>query len=357
MSTTVTEVQTAVAEFDRVAAGIAVLKDKYAGIVYEVHTSKGMEAAKDARAAVREPRYEVERVRKLAKAPITALGKQIDDRAKNITAELLEIEEPIDQQIKAEEERKERDKQAKIDAEIKRIAEIEARIDIIRNWPTQYTGKPSALVEQQVRVAAEYAIDDFFAENAEQAQAVLDASRAALAGILAERKAHEAEQERIKAERAELEALRKQQAERERLERERIAAEEKAAKEQRDAEAAKQAAELAKLREDHERIQREAEAKLAAEREAQRQEQQRVAAEQAAIARKLEADRAELERQQKAERERKESEERARAEQARIASIQRPTDEELTAVLAMHFNVPMGKVAEWLSTFGQRVAA
>jgi len=357
MSTTVSEVQTAVAEFDKVAAGISVLKDRFAGIVYEVQTSKGMEAAKAARAAVREPRYEVERVRKLAKAPIVALGKQIDDRAKAITAELLSIEEPIDQQIKNEEERKEREKQAKIEAELKRIAEIDARIDTIRNWPAQYTGKSSALVEQQLRVATDYVIDESFAEKTDTARAVLETTRAALTGLLAERKAHEAEQERIKQERAELEALRKQQAERDRIERERIAAEEKAAKELRDAEAAKQAEELRKLREEHARMQREAEEKLAAERKAQQEENERIAAAQEAEARRLAAERAEIERQQRAAREQREAEERLRAEQARIANIQRPSDDEMIAVLAKHYNVPTKKVIEWLASYDQRAAA
>lgn len=357
MSTELTHVQTAVAEFDKVAAGIAALQKQYAGIVYEVTTSKGMEAAKEARAAVREPRYEVERVRKDAKAPILALGKEIDERAKKITSELLAIEGPIDEQIKNEEARKEREKQAKIDAEIKRVAAIDARIETIRNWPAQYTGKPSALVEQQVRVANEYTIDAFFEEKAEQAQAVLDTSRVALAGILSERKAHEAEQARIVTERAELEALRKQQAERDRLERERIAEEEKAAKALRDAEAARQAEELRKLREEHERIQRESEAKLAAERKAQREEAERIEAAQAVEAKRLAAERAEFDRQQREAREAKEREDKIKAEQARIASIQRPGDDEIVAVLATHYQVPTKKVIEWLASYDQQAAA
>ena len=84
MSTAVVEVQNAVAEFDKVAAGLAELKGKYAGVVFDVTTTKGMDEAKAARAAIREPRYEIERVRKAAKAPILKLGKELDDRAKAI---------------------------------------------------------------------------------------------------------------------------------------------------------------------------------------------------------------------------------------------------------------------------------
>ena len=48
MSTELTEVTNAVAEFDRVSAGIAALRKKYSGIVYEVTTAPGMADAKAA---------------------------------------------------------------------------------------------------------------------------------------------------------------------------------------------------------------------------------------------------------------------------------------------------------------------
>ena len=107
MSTNIEKVSGALAEFSRVEAGIAALTKAYAGVVYDVTTTEGMGAAREARRIIREPRYEVEKVRKDAKAPLLALGKEIDAEAKRITAALLAIEEPIDQQIAAEEARKE----------------------------------------------------------------------------------------------------------------------------------------------------------------------------------------------------------------------------------------------------------
>ena len=144
MSTELVAVQTAVAEFDRVAAGLADLQARYANVVFDVSTTAGLEEAKTARAIIREPRYAVERLRANAKAPILELGRSLDTRAKEITSKILRIETPIDSQIKADvrrrasvrrrvgvrrrarEARKEAEKQAKRDAEEKSRRDAEA---------------------------------------------------------------------------------------------------------------------------------------------------------------------------------------------------------------------------------------
>ena len=343
MSTAITEVQTAVAEFDKVAAGIAALEKQFKGVVYDVGIGKGMEAAKEARAAIREPRYEIERVRKAAKAPILALGKELDGRAKQITDQLLAIEEPIAEQIKNEEERKEREKQAKIEAEIARIAAIDARIDVIRNWPAQYAGKPSSLVSQQVQAANDYVINDFFAEKSEQAQTVLETSRLALNGLLAERLAHEAEQVKLAAEREELARLRADQAKRDeeaKAETARLRAEEEKRNE----------AERARIREE-ERVAREArDAESAKVAEANRVRQAEIAKQEAEHAARVKADndriaaeRAEVERQQAAIAE-------AAKPKARKKTATRPTDHAIVSAVATQFGVQMPTAIEWILT-------
>lgn len=95
-NTNIDKVTGALADFNRVEAGLAALTKQYAGVVYDVTTTEGIEAARVARRAIREPRYEVEKVRKDAKAPLLALGRQIDDEAKRITSALLKIETPFD---------------------------------------------------------------------------------------------------------------------------------------------------------------------------------------------------------------------------------------------------------------------
>lgn len=325
--------------------------------ITKITNADGREQVHRAYMVLKNKRCEIEGNCKDVRDDATKFSKAVIGQEKEIVAIISPEETRLEGLRDGWDQKLADEKQAKIDAEIKRVAEIDARIEFIRNWPTQYTGKPSALIEQQVKVAADYTVGDFFAEKAEQAKAVLDSSRAALAGILAERKAHEAEQARIVAERAELEVLRKQQAERDRLERERIAAEEKAAKVLRDADAAKQAEDLRKLRQEHEEIQHQANEKLAAERKAQQEENERVAAAQAAVARSLAAERAALEREQQSERIKKQAEEGLKAEQQRIANVQRPTDEAIISVLASHYSVPHKKVISWLATYRHQEAA
>jgi cation transport ATPase len=90
-----------------------------------------MEAAKAARAEIREPRFAVEKVRKAAKAPLLAIGRRIDAEAVRITEAILAIEEPIDGQIKAEEARKVAEREAKRAAEVERLR-LEA-VDRLKN--------------------------------------------------------------------------------------------------------------------------------------------------------------------------------------------------------------------------------
>lgn len=341
MSTAIVEVQTAVAEFDKVAAGLADLQKQYGGVVYDVRTSKGMDDAKAARAAIREPRYEIERVRKAAKAPILKLGKELDDRAKQITADIFKIEEPIDEQIKNEEARKEAEKQTKIAAEQKRVADLQERVAELHGNRMLSPTSGAALIAEHIADLVGIAVDESFEEFREQAEIAKAGGLQWLNDLHVAAAAHEAEQARIKAEREELARLRADEEKRQAAERARLAEEERVAKVARDAEAARQAAELKAQREKQE-------VEVAAER-------QRIAAEEAAAkvirdaeAKKLAEERAEFERQQAEARKVKEEEERAERERARLASIKKPADAEILGVLAKHYQVPVGKVTEWL---------
>jgi colicin import membrane protein len=359
MSTAIVEVQAAVAEFDKVAAGINALQKQYGGVVYDVKTTKGMDEARAARAAVREPRYEIERVRKTAKEPILALGKELDSRAKSITSQILAIEEPIDLQIKNEEARKEAEKQAKVAAELKRAADLQERVGELRGNQMLSPSSGAGLIAEHISDLDGIPIDDSFQEFRQQAEDAKTAGLARLRELHAAAIAHEAEQERIKKEREELAELRAAQAKRDADERARIAEEERQAKAARDAEAAKQAAELKAERKriaDEEaaaKAIRDAEAaKQAEELRLQREAQAKADAEAKAVrdaeAKQLADQRAAFEREQAEARKVKEEEERAKREQARLASIQKPSDDELLGVLAKHYSVPVSKAAEWI---------
>ena len=281
-------VQTSLAEFDAVEAGLIELETKYKGVAYSVATTKGMAEAVAARAEIRAPRIKVEKVREAGKKPIIELGRSLDRRAKEITARLVAIEEPIDDQIKVEEKRKAAEKAERERIESERIAKHQAVIDGIKSIPLTVAGQSSTAIQAAIDLLSQKdctGLEEFvlFAENAkaEVIKALCGMCDAALGREIkeaAEAEARKAEEERLAAERKALaeaqEALRKQQEEA-RIKRE--AEEAEMAKRKREQEAAELAAILKR------------EAEETASREA-------IAAAQA----KVEADRKALQEQQKA---------------------------------------------------------
>lgn len=338
INTDVAAVQGALTQFDAVGAGIAALKERFGGVLYPMETTEGMEAAKLARKIIREPRYEIEQVRKSAKAPLLAIGKRLDSEAARITAELLQIEEPIDRQIKAEEERKEREKQARIDAELKRVASIHERIAELRGNPSLTPTSGMELISDHIADLEGLAIDDSFAEFRQQAIDAKTGGLARLRELHAAAVAHEAEQARVRAERQELARLRAEQDARDAAERDRRAAEdraraeaERAAQEERDAAARTERERLAAERAENERLAREARERNEAEE------------------RRIREAREQLERDQAAAR-------AARTPPAEVpttpaAALIRgmPSADEIVSVLQDHYKVPRAAVLRWLA--------
>lgn len=71
--TSIALVQSALVEFDAVAAGLADLKARFGNVIYDVGTTSGMAAAKAARLEIRAPRYAVDKVLKATKEPLNAI--------------------------------------------------------------------------------------------------------------------------------------------------------------------------------------------------------------------------------------------------------------------------------------------
>ena len=234
---------TLVVEYVSTEAALAILRDRYAGRTFDVSTGKGMDVAKAARAEVKGYRTSLEAKRKEIKAPVLERCRLIDEEAKRITAALVEIEDPIDSQIKAEEGRKAAEKAERERIELARVTAIHAEIAKIRAYPDAFANKPSA----DISMAMPHSLAEFdFAEFAETAQAALEDSKQRMKGMHAQAVLREQEAARLAAEREELNRLRAEQAERDRVEaaeRNRIAAEERARiKAEQDALAADRAA-------------------------------------------------------------------------------------------------------------------
>ena len=239
LSADLQKVGAALTEYSKVDAGLAQLRQTYGAVIYDVKTTAGMDAARKARLAVREPRYRVEEIRKSAKAPLLALGKQIDGEAKRITAALLEIETPIDEQIRAEETRRETERKAKEEAERARVLAIQTKLAKLQSLPEAYTSalapeKLAAIITQleggltfdyqefsdtaeELRKTALVALRQAHVEaiEREEQEAAAEAARAAEEARLAAERAAEAAriaaeqvaaEERLCEERAKLEA-------------------------------------------------------------------------------------------------------------------------------------------------------
>ena len=90
---------TSVAEYNPIAAGLAVVRQRYANVAWDLKTTKGNADARAARKELVTLRVSLESKRVELKAPVLERAKLIDSEAKRITAELLKIETPIDEQI------------------------------------------------------------------------------------------------------------------------------------------------------------------------------------------------------------------------------------------------------------------
>jgi hypothetical protein len=366
-----------ISQYDKIEAGLADLRSKYSGVVFDVSTNAGLDDAKKARAAVREPRYELEKVRKALKAPALEYAKRIDTEAKRIEGELLKIEQPLDETIKAEEARREEVKRAKEEAERQRQEAIQKRINALAHYPVQAVGGSAADIADMRAIAAELPITtENFEQRTGEAMQLQEEVLAKLDQMHAAALAQEQEAARLAGERAALERQRQEQeaatkAQREveeahlRQEREAFEAEQARQREAAAAAAAEQrrkdeaaAAELRAQQEELARQQREFQQKQAA---AAKAEQDRKDAEARAAREKAEAE-------AKAQREKEAAEhaERDRVERERLAEAARreaeqfaangPGDVEIVRVLADHYDVTVGDVMGWLKKFDYEAA-
>lgn len=279
---------TAIAEYSPTAAALADLRNRLADVAYDLSTGKGMEIAKKDRAEVRGLRVALEAKRVELKAPALERSRLIDAEAKALTAELVALEKPIDDQIKAEDARKAVEKAAREAAEQAARAVIQERIDAIRAYLVIPAGVKAAgiYVSMQNLQATEITLDAY-GDRAGEAQQVKAATLATMEEMHAAAQAMEAEQARMEAEREELARQRAEQEARDKAEHERLAAEQKAAAEKLAAERAafeqEQAAARAeaKAREDADRARRDEEGRKA--REARAAEDKRIADARAAL--------------------------------------------------------------------------
>lgn len=232
-TTEMTLAQHAMQEMDTAAAGIHALAEKYKGVVFDVTTTKGMAEAKAARAEIRAPRYAIENIRKEKGSELRKIAANINDRAANLTAEVLAIEEPIDAQIKAEEDRKAEERAERERKEHERIQVQKDGLVAIASVAGRMFG---ASVEELDGAIAQLqgwdmgVFDDVFRPDADKALATALES---LTKARAERAALDEQAAALRAQQEELERQQEELAEQRRKDEEARAAREKADEEAR----------------------------------------------------------------------------------------------------------------------------
>ena len=200
-------VQGEVAKFDLIAAGLKAIEDAHPKnvIVAAIDTPAGMKVAEAAWRAYRNPRLEVERARKAAKAPVLALGKAIDTFAGTLEDRLREGESHYKAQIDREEERKEavRQEQARIEREAQE--RHTARLQTIASYLTrcQEPGMTAERIQKGIDLLNASDVSD---EDTARADALIGAKARALESMrllhaqAVAREAEAARQEQIRLE-------------------------------------------------------------------------------------------------------------------------------------------------------------
>ena len=265
---------TPLVKYSATEAGLATLKADLAGKTYDLKTVKGNDAARGDRLRCVTLRTTLEKRRKEFKAPALAYGKLIDTEAARITAEIEALEQPIDEQIRADEARREAARVEAARIEAARKERHRTNLDLIRSYllRAQEPGMTAARLMAGIEFLASQSYPAAEWEEFEaQALAAQIETLQCMHKIHAQLVAREAEAARQEAIRAENERVARELA----AERLRIAEEAAAIRRQHEAQAAelkRQADELAAQRAEADRVEREAEARRQARVEAEARE-------------------------------------------------------------------------------------
>jgi len=353
---------TQIAEYSPTAAALAELRNMYENAVFDVTTPIGMAKAIAARRAIREPRIALEKFRKELKAPALERSRLIDAEAKELTQQLEALEGPIDQQIKAEEQRKAEEKAERERIEREKMEALQKRVANIREQAVSVVGKSSHAVAEVFRLLSALEIDQTYGPLRAEAYAAKAETLVTLIDMHAAALVQEAEVERLRIEREELEAQRKaqeEQAAKDRVELAKLRAEAEARQAAANAEMKKQMERIAQERSEVERVRLE---DLAKQQEIDRQAAAIRAEEEAKAKAIRDAEQAEIDRQ------RAEIEEQRRQVEAENAIILAEKEKIKTGYQALlsfverfggdkEFAVIAKQITRWLDGKKEQVAA
>jgi hypothetical protein len=163
-----------------------------AGVTYNIQTKEGMALAKEHRATLRAIRIDADKERAARKAPITAIGKLLESKYTEIETAVAPHEDKFHTDIKAEEQRLEDEKAAKLKAEEDAKAAIQNKIDAIKNKPLEVMNKSVADIEEAIaELSPLVPTPAEFGDRFIEAEYALKATLDTLASIVSGKKAQE----------------------------------------------------------------------------------------------------------------------------------------------------------------------
>ena len=112
---------TEIVSYSATEAAIAGLTARYKNVVFDVATSQGMGDAKTSYKEINTHSITLESARVKEKAESLAYGRKVDSEAKRIADQLDALRFPIKAMIETETKREEREREAKVQAEIERL--------------------------------------------------------------------------------------------------------------------------------------------------------------------------------------------------------------------------------------------
>lgn len=200
-----------IVEYSKTEAALAELRAKYAGVVFDLKTTKGDKEARAARLELVTLRTSLEKKREEFKAPALAFGNKIDAEAKRVKAEIVKLETFIDQQIKADEDRRDAEKAEKDRIEALRVQGLQDKIAVIRGFVAKCQGISAERIAKGIELVSK--IDtgaDVFFEFQGQALAAQVETLQAMRGMHTAAESREAEAAKVEAQRIENERIAEQ---------------------------------------------------------------------------------------------------------------------------------------------------
>ncbi|MNS81217.1 hypothetical protein D3C72_1149240 [compost metagenome] len=225
MSTALTTTPTsindaALALFTPLEADMTALAGKYHNVAYDMTTTKGAKAARDARLELRESgRFAIQRLRDSTKDRLNDCKTLVEAEATRLISIVKPVEDNIDAQIKAHEQKLADEKAAREKAEAERVKKHTDAITTIASYVDKARGLPIERIEAGIAYVRSIDVSAaVFEEFAERAAAEKEVTIERLEQLAADRRAADAaeaqrkENDRVAAELAEKARLLEEQA-------------------------------------------------------------------------------------------------------------------------------------------------